>query len=203
MTAPRYKEVEALLTSLAFKNYRRMRARGCSVEFDDLKQEAAIVYHRAAKRFDAKRGVKFTTYLWRAVSNHFRRMMDYDTSAATDSLNENVGEGHDTRLDFVTSAEKSVEDQIDAQREMEENLKRLSPLARRVAILMIEPTSSLLAEHARANAFAQMCMENNCKWQTPRIDPNFIMRALGYNKQQRTSVTDEFAALIRSVHFES
>ena len=202
MTAPRYDEVEALINSLAGKYLKKMRARGCSVEFDDLKQEAAIVYHRAVLGFDADRGVKFTTYLWRAIANHYNRMMDYDTSPQTSSLDEEIGDDGDTRLDFLQADQTSALDKIEANVVMEETLKRMSRDARQVALLMIEPTPTMLEEHRRMTAFAQKCAKIGASWQTPRIDPTFIMRALGYTAKQRRAVTEEFATLIRSVHFE-
>lgn len=96
---------------------RRMRAR--KEEYEDLAQELRIVILRAAKKFDASRGILFHTYLYRAMQNQIctiysksqRDILTFELfDSVLDSKEFTDGMLLDLKFKHLTSAEMLVVD---------------------------------------------------------------------------------------------
>ena len=61
---------------------------GVGVEFDDLVQEGVIICLKAFEEYRPDKGTKFTTYLYRCLTNRFCNIRRYHRQWISESLND-------------------------------------------------------------------------------------------------------------------
>ena len=72
-----YADYERMIYQCANKGYSRLKAAGChSVDPEDVVQEMRMTFEQCRSQFDSQRGVKFSTYLYRALWVNFNKFAE-------------------------------------------------------------------------------------------------------------------------------
>ena len=96
--APEWKDYERFVAQMSWKSYRRARASGLQLEFDDIYQEASIAYMRASKTFNPALGYRFITYLGAAIMTalaNYKHRQDRQLVGRTVSIDTMLNEEGD------------------------------------------------------------------------------------------------------------
>lgn len=197
------KDYERLLASLSHKALRRATARGCSIEFDDLFQEAKITFVHAKDKFDPEQGVKFSTYLWQAVRNNLLRLTQRaaETDRNSRSLDERLGEDDAGTLhDILPAQQETVEDRMERLERSSAMFQRLSYNARRVIVILDAPPPELVRELRRAEAFRRHCRAHKYAASQRVLDVGFVCAALGLDSGETRRVKREFKDIMEEVY---
>lgn len=195
-----YKDYQRLMAKLAHRQRAYLARVGAPMDFDDLMQEASIAFIKARKGFDPTLGVKFSTYLWRAVSNNLRRTAGkrLDQMRGVVSLDEERTEGGSTLHEVIAGENEDPEDRIENRRRAVDRLSRLSPLALKVVLTLNSPPPEMAREIKRQRAFSVICGLEGYAAPVIKLDLGAICATLGMNKTTRTAIIAEINKLAGS-----
>lgn len=157
--APNWKDYEKFVAQMSWKSYRRARASGLQLEFDDIFQEASVAYMRASKTFNPALGYRFITYLGAAVMTalaNYKHRQDRQLVGRTvslDSMLEDDGDGYE----IFPGSEPSPLDELCVVDGLQEAMRDLGPLGAQMVEWMIDPPPEIEAElEALRWKFAEM-----------------------------------------------
>lgn len=176
-----WKDYERLAMKVARKHYARLSAQGAGVEFDDLMGEAMMTFVRASRLFDADKGVKFSTYLWRAIDLNLQRWAGQRRQELMRerSMDASLGEEGNATLHDVLPADDLTPDEVVERRRLRAvAIARLSPLARQVVLALEEPSAELVAELRRVTVFYALAGQGGYAARNVKLDLNLICTAL-------------------------
>lgn len=196
-------QYERLLASLAHKAVRRAEAAGIVVEFDELFQEAKITFFRARDLFEPEHGVKFSTYLWRAVRNNLNALSKKAgfIQSRTDSLDRTIGEDEEGSLhDVIPASIETMDERLERLEAESEMFSRLSPEARMVVAVLDSPPPELVKEIRRMEAFRKLCVEKGKAAANRQLDVQTVCAALGFDQRTTRNVKREFKAIMEEVY---
>lgn len=191
----RLRDYLPMLATIAKKRIGIASSYGVNVEFEDMMQEAVIAFERAKEGYDASRGVKFSTYLWRAVANHLQRVCE-KAPVNHVSMDADLTEDGRSYHDILESKGLSTFERAERAQTAAQNVARLSSDARKVVTLLVNPPITLLKEFERLRAFADLCRENNLRAPKTRFDVHLIMEAMAWPKKRRDNVMKEINQII-------
>lgn len=199
--AEQYKAVAGIMKSLANQHFTRLRSMGASLEFEDLMGEAHIAYCKALEGFDPERGIKFSTYLYTAVSN---RLVRFEGNVRDQLRNEQsadveIGdEGGTTLLDMIASEGQSALDGMVTRQEVQMRLSGLSVNALQVLMLLEDTPPAVMRELKRQQAFSATCKREGFAAPAITLNVKFICDLLGLSDSTRRKVRQEINALLEA-----
>lgn len=167
--------IEKMVCGIAHKVYSRVMAAKLShrISVEDLIQEGAVTWMQSCEKFDPQYGVKFTTYLHRAVLTNLNRYVHnngnikHGVSAMMDSINQPMGseEGSTKTLEEVLDMGVVYEPDVllEMQEDVESRMESLSPKARIIYRLMLAPPDWLREEFDAAKEQARLRREMNIR----------------------------------------
>lgn len=200
MTEHRYEDYHRLLAKLCHRTMRRLQASSLPANFDDLMGEAAMVFVKADARFKPELGVKFSTYLHRAVQNRMSRVADksWDRDAPLVSMQHKLSEDGGTLEDLLADeAQVPALDRIERRESSRDVFQGLSRDAQNVALLLDDPPPELLRELARVKAHRKRTKAAGLSAGTVKLDPHFICVALNMPVPRRRAVHREFKEVLK------
>jgi len=170
-----WKSIDRLIYKIAHKVFTRVVAAQLAhrISVEDLIQEGAVAWVRACEKFDPQYGVKFSTYLHRAVLTNLNRYVDnngnikHGVQASMSSINQPVGseEGSTKTLEEVLDVGAMYEPEtlIEMAEELEVKLEVLSPKAKMIYRLILAPPDWLREEFAAAKEQARLRRKMNIR----------------------------------------
>ena len=170
-----WSSIEKMVHGLSHKVYSRVMAAklGPRLSVEDLVQEGAVTWLQSCEKFDPQYGVKFTTYLHRAILTNLNRYVHnngnikHGVSAIMDSINQPMGneEGATKTLEEVLDMGVVYEPDtlLEMQEDVESRMESLSPKARIIYRLMLAPPDWLREEFDAAKEQARLRREMNIR----------------------------------------
>lgn len=125
------------------------RRAGMCMDFDDLVQEAFVVCINAERRFDASRGLAFSTYYVTSANHHFAALIKRSKAVKTCSVN--VGEDFDL-LEGLEDEGANPELECSTSQCVERAIEGLSPLSKLLAQMLIDPPKFVKEQFAAVEA---------------------------------------------------
>jgi len=104
-------EHQGLVHKLCYKVNNRVKAAKISgVEYEDLVQEAGIVYTKCASRFDPAQGITFTAYFGRAIINRLNQVLEVQERICPPTVNHSEAEdvGEESDIDILMDLNTST-----------------------------------------------------------------------------------------------
>jgi RNA polymerase sigma factor (sigma-70 family) len=147
-----YQKNKGLVCKVARKVHRRALAMNAGLEYEDLEQEAALVMMRAYDKFDPNLGFQFSTYFFRAAYNELGRCLkpfENDINVlGLSSMQAAVGDdGESIDMEsMIDGGHASPEQLMEGSDLIKSIQKKLSPLARMILDLMIDPPDEVEKE---------------------------------------------------------
>lgn len=163
--------IEKLVYKIAHKVYSRVLAAKLShrISVEDLIQEGAVTWMQSCEKFDPQYGVKFSTYLHRAVLTNLNRYVDnngnirHGVKVSMSSINQPVSneEGSTKTLEDILDVGAMYEPDtlLEISEDVESMLSVLSPKARIIYTLILSPPDWLREEFAAAKEQARLRRE--------------------------------------------
>lgn len=141
-----------LIHFAARKSHKRMLAMQISVDYEDVFQDAAEIWLKCQSRFKPQLGLAFSTYFISAVNHSIiRTSVNGAIWAMTQSLDEVI---EDTPKFEIADSTMEAELLYSSQEAIERVEAKLSPLAKRIFELLIDPptlvTESFIAAQSKA-----------------------------------------------------
>lgn len=199
----RYEDYRKLCATLARRAQSRLASRGMNFELEDLCQEAAIVFMRVAEpgRFKPDLGVKFSTYLGRAIMNELapNRIGRNRCTFGHVALDDDGSEENLPLAERVGSDDEDPARIVEQASEASQRLQRLSPDARRVAKLLDEPPIEMVSELRRLKAMRELCRAGGFSAPVVKLDVTFVCELLGFGTARRSAVERSLKALMESL----
>lgn len=159
LVGPEWKDYERFVAQMSWKSYRRARASGLQLEFDDIYQEASIAYIRASKTFNPALGYRFITYLGAAIMTtlaNYKHRQDRQLAGRTVSIDSMLNEEGDA-YEIFPGSEGSPLDELCVVDGLQEAMRELGPLGAQMVEWMIDPPPEIEAElNALRWKFAEM-----------------------------------------------
>jgi len=167
----KWPSIEKLVCGIAHKVYSRVMAArlGHRVSVEDLIQEGAMTWMQSCEKFDPQYGVKFTTYLHRAVLTNLNRYVHnngnikHGVTAKMDSISQPMGNEEDSTKTLEEVLDAGIVYEPDVLLEMQEDIdarmKSLSPKAEIIYRLMLSPPDWLREEFVAAKEQARLRRE--------------------------------------------
>lgn len=183
----------------ARRAWARLERAGIPVDFNDVMQEAGVIFSRARHGFDAGRGVKFSTYLWNALNNSLNRFCDQqrDRARGQVSIDAEIDEDGGSLLSILpdTTARDPAET-LERRQTALETVKGFTFETRLVIANLVAPGDALKAEVARMRAFSKRCSKTDMV--APRITFNMevIMEIAGFDKRAKIRVRREIKTFL-------
>jgi len=127
---------------------------GHRVQFEDLSQDAALTWMKACDSFDPEYGVKFTTFLSRAIITNLNRLVDkndyyqHGVTAFVSSIDQPAGHDDDGLLQEILDGNTVYQPDImlEMQDAVSEKLDTLSGAAKIIYELILVPPDWLVEE---------------------------------------------------------
>lgn len=179
-----------MILKIAVKIMRRSGAVQNGLTVEDLLQEGYLVFLKCVEKFKPDAGVKFSTYLYTAATNRFTTMAT-PSRVQTDSIDAARGEGL-SLLDTIGDDGVSAAKRYERISEARANVAKLSPAARGVVAAWMNPPATLEQELRRARAFR--CSNGKVNGNV-KMNPSFVMKAMGYGETARNRVANELRLL--------
>lgn len=160
--------IEKMVCKLAHKVYARVMAAQLwqRISVEDLIQEGAVTWMQSCEKFDPQYGVKFSTYLHRAVLTNLNRYVDnngnikHGVTARMSSINQPMSneEGSTKTLEEVLDMGVVYEPDtlIEIGEDVDSRLEILSPKAKIIYMLILSPPDWLREEFAAAKEQARL-----------------------------------------------
>jgi RNA polymerase sigma factor (sigma-70 family) len=150
---------------------------GSSFDYEDLVQEATIVYLNAAEKFDPSKNLAFSTYLTVSITHRLSGLFSKNSRFDHYSLSAH---------EEFTSLEESLKDvasnpelELEAAQSVEGLINGLSPLAKAIEKLSILPPEFLKAEFEALNAKRKIASDWGIDERYPtEINLNFVSHLL-------------------------
>jgi DNA-directed RNA polymerase specialized sigma24 family protein len=147
-----YEEHQGLIHKLAKKGWARLEAAHVGgVDYEDVFQNMSMSYVRAAEQFNPNMGWSFTAYLGRACLNNFNKWAEKLCSeqcnlglVRIEDMNAHSDASDSDVYEVFMGEEDSPEDIVSRKQEVLKNLRSLTPNAKRVVWLMMQPSQELL-----------------------------------------------------------
>lgn len=148
-----YKENMGLVRRVAIKVHARALAMGLSLPYDDIEQEASIVFLRAYEGFNPDLGFKFSTYFTKSAYNQLNKYLEtqggkdreelglFSMHAAVHDDGEPIDMESMIEGDFDTPEECLEEKQL-----IEYITNSISPLANQMIQFVVDPPPELQEE---------------------------------------------------------
>lgn len=159
LVGPEWKDYERFVAQMSWKSYRRARASGLQLEFDDIYQEASIAYIRASKTFNPALGYRFITYLGAAIMTalaNYKHRQDRQLAGRTVSIDSMLNEEGDA-YEIFPGSEGSPLDELCVVDGLQEAMRELGPLGAQMVDWMVDPPPEIEAElNALRWKFAEM-----------------------------------------------
>jgi len=197
---PDMADYKGMLIKLSRRAQSRLRTAGVEADFDDIMQEAQITFMRAAELYDNTRQVKFSTYLWSAISMNLNRYCDNQRSAVhkTGSLFEPIGE--DGELIDVLEDPNAMDpaDVLEREETARRTLEEFSDLTRRVLEQLIAPSNALVEEIERMKAFSARCKEAGYASPNVKLSVDTICQVMGMSEAQLKATRREVRGFMNS-----
>jgi len=171
----KWPSIEKMVCGIAHKVFGRVMAARLEhrISIEDLIQEGAMTWMQSCEKFDPQYGVKFTTYLHRAVLTNLNRYVHnngnikHGVSARMDSINQPVSneEGITKTLEEVLDIGAMYEPDVllEMQEDVDARMESLSPKARIIYRLMLAPPDWLREEFDAAKEQAKLRREMNIR----------------------------------------
>jgi len=171
----KWPSIEKMVCGIAHKVFGRVMAARLEhrISIEDLIQEGAMTWMQSCEKFDPQYGVKFTTYLHRAVLTNLNRYVHnngnikHGVSARMDSINQPVSneEGITKTLEEVLDIGAMYEPDVllEMQEDVDARMESLSPKARIIYRLMLAPPDWLREEFDAAKEKAKLRREMNIR----------------------------------------
>lgn len=190
-----------LIHTLTRKCWGRLKEAGLDeYEYEDIYQINCMTYVKAAKAYDASRGITFSAYLGRAIYNQFNKFADkaieekhelgfiaYDDFSSEDN-NTDFLDYHNAEADF---AEVGVE--VISRETARENIAKLSAIGKLVVRELLSPTDGLKRTFEGIKAHSEVSKEKGEKYiRVPKsIDLRTIKIHYGFRQQDIAGLKNE------------
>lgn len=187
-------DYRGMIIKLSRRAQSALRNAGIEADIDDIIQEAQITFIRASELFDPDRKVKFSTYLWNAISTNLNRYCDVqrDANRASESLTAPFGDDGGTLLDVLE--DPNAADPVRSFERMQHAAKALSGfdvITRDVLISLIYPSNAILAEVSRMQFFSKMCKEKGHVAPTVKLSVDSVCKIKGLSQEQTAKIRRE------------
>jgi hypothetical protein len=191
-----------LIHTLTRKCWGRLKEAGLDeFEYDDVYQINCVSYVKAAKAYDATRGITFGAYLGRAIYNEFNKFADRVINEKHElgfvSYNDFSSEENDA--DFLEYHNADVDltevgaDTI-SRETARENIAKLSVLGRLVIRELLSPTDALKRTFEGIKAHSEVAKQTGEKYiRVPKsIDMRTIRLHYGFRQKDIVGLRYEF-----------
>ncbi|MCK5643212.1 MAG: hypothetical protein KAJ19_20555 [Gammaproteobacteria bacterium] len=171
----KWPSIEKMVCGIAHKVHGRVMAArlGHRVSVEDLIQEGAMTWMQSCEKFDPQYGVKFTTYLHRAVLTNLNRYVHnngnikHGVTAKMDSISQPISseEGSTKTLEEVLDVGivYGPDVLLEMQEDVDARMESLSPKARIIYRLMLAPPDWLREEFDAAKEQARLRRKMNIR----------------------------------------
>lgn len=155
----------------------RPRLEQFGFDLDDLVQEGFIVCMTVSKTFNPERGYAFSTYFVTSLNRHFLNLL----LGLQKLPMQSVELGNDLNLlDMIEDETENPEKEVLAEAEIREAIKSLSPLARMMVELLIDPPAYLREQFEALEAKRKMAQQIGVDERYPsEINSTFLASLLG------------------------
>lgn len=166
---------KALISHVAKKWNPRFKQFG--FDLDDLVQEGFIVCMTVSKTFDPSKGYAFSTYFVTSLNRHFLNLLLGLQRLPMQSVE--IGDDL-SLLDMIEDEAENPEKEVLAEAEIKSAIKSLSPLARLMAELLIDPPPYLREQFDALEAKRKMAQQIGVDERYPsEINSTFLASLLG------------------------
>lgn len=184
---------QALINHVARKWKRRFECFG--YDFDDLFQEGFLVCLNVMKKYDPSKGYAFSTYFVTSLNNHFLNML---VSLKKVPL-ESVEHGDFSLLDMVKDEAENPEEEVLVEAEVRTAIAGMSPLARMMTELLIDPPCFIKEQFAALEAKRKMAQQAGVDERYPsELNSTFLaslLSAAGVCSNELSRAKDEIKQL--------
>lgn len=166
---------KALISHVAKKWNHRLKQFG--FDMNDLVQEGFIVCMTVSKTFDPSKGYAFSTYFVTSLNRHFLNLMLGLQRLPVQSveIDDNL-----SLLDMIEDESENPEEEVLAESAIKLAIKSLSPLARLMAELLIDPPTYLREQFDALEAKRKMAQQIGVDERYPsEINSTFLASLLG------------------------
>lgn len=187
---------QALVHYVARKWLKSFEKAGVSIDYNDLVQEGFMVFIYASKKFDPTKGWAFSTYFTVASNHHFHNML----GRLIDERTQSVELGDDLSiLDLVEDESENPELEFQAGKRVEEAMNALSPVAKLMAELLLNPPKEIKDQFAAIEAKRKMASSLGIDERyPPELNLNFVaslMAAIGVGSSELSKAKEEVKRL--------
>ena len=191
-----------LIHTLTRKCWGRLKDAGLDeFEYDDVYQINCMTYVKAAKAYDASRGITFGAYLGRAIYNQFNKFADkaieekhelgfiaYDDFSDEDSSTDFL-DYHNGDIDVTEVAAETI-----SRETARENISKLSNLGKLVVRELLSPTDALKRTFEGIKAHSELSRDSGEKYiRVPKsIDIRTIKIHYGFRQRDIIGLKNEF-----------
>lgn len=196
------KDYERLLAAVSYKVLRRMLAQGVHMDLDDLMQESRFTFMIACEKFDPEFGVKFSTYLWKAVQNNLLAIAKRERTREyrTRSIDAEIGEDGGTMHDILADDAEPVEDRLERLERMSDNFSALGHNTKLVVMALDSPPIELVREIRRMEKFRALCVEQGYAAAARVLDVHTVCVLLGLGRKETRHVKRELKEIMERVY---
>lgn len=187
---------QALVHYVARKWAKSFEKAGVSMDYNDLVQEGFMVFIYASKKFDPTKDWAFSTYFNVAANHHFHNMLGRMIDERTQSLEI---DDDLSVLDFVEDESQNPELEFQAGKRVEEAMNALSPVAKLMAELLLNPPKEIKDQFAAVEAKRKMASSLGIDERyPPELNLNFVaslMAAIGVSSSELSRAKEEVKRL--------
>lgn len=156
-----YRANMGLVHSTARRIRGRIVAIGIQMDHEDVVQELSVVFIKAFDGFDESKG-KFSTYFMWSAFNHFNKMASQHersvefSARSVEEMSTWTSDGDTMDMaDLIPSGEPTPEQQVASLQAVEQALDSLSPLARSIVEVSMNPPECLEFENMASRVHAE------------------------------------------------
>lgn len=197
----RWEDYEGLARKIAWGALRSAPS-NLGLTLDDLVQEAAIAFVKACEGYSSDKGAEFSTYFYQAAQRRLWRVVSKSAKGfSTVSLDDHRGEEGRELHEAVPDDAPTPERRIEERQAFESALEGLSPLARTVFVLSVEPDEIVRGEFEAFQARQRFGLEQGISRVVPAdITPTFVMKVLRLPSRRRALVNAELRRFKETFH---
>lgn len=163
---------QALVHYVARKWLKSFEKAAVSIDYNDLVQEAFMVFIYASKKFDPTKGWAFSTYFNVASNHHFHNMLTRLMEQRTLSVEVN---DDFSILDLIEDEGENPELEFEAWERVETAIKELSPVAKMMAELLLSPPKEVKEQFAAVEAKRKVASSMGIDERyPPELNLNFV-----------------------------
>lgn len=188
-----------LVRYAAAQQWKRVKALSLSLDWNDVEQEASLVWLLADKAFDPTKGFSFSTYFMTCVRNHFNALVG-DMYRPDEVIESKLGV---ELVDLVTDEGENPEREVSIASEISSSMAKLSGLAQKLLDLAYEPDEFAIQQFEALRAKSRFASARQIDERfPPELNlrfAEFLLSKLGIPKKELIKARNEILEMDHDV----